>query len=57
MENALRHQGASSVDEVAEAVLEPGGSIVVALKPDAVNATRGDLDRLEAKLDRLLDAS
>ena len=54
VENALRHQGASSVDEVADAVLEPGGSIVVGLKPEAVNATRGDLDRLEAKLDRLL---
>src|SRR5205814_2521807 len=29
---ALRHQGANDADEVHEAVLEPGGSIVVRLK-------------------------
>ena len=54
VENALRHQDASSVDEVRRAVLQPGGSIVVNLEDWAVNATRGDVDRLEAKLDRLL---
>jgi uncharacterized membrane protein YcaP (DUF421 family) len=52
--NALRHQGASSVEEVAEATLKPGGSIVVELEPGAVNATRDDVARLEAKLDALL---
>jgi uncharacterized membrane protein YcaP (DUF421 family) len=57
VENALRHQGASSIDEVAEATLMPGGSIVVELEPGAVNATRADVDRLESKLDRLLDRS
>jgi uncharacterized membrane protein YcaP (DUF421 family) len=51
---ALRHQGASTVDEVQEAVLKPGGSIVVDLKPEAESATKGDVARLEAKLDRLL---
>jgi uncharacterized membrane protein YcaP (DUF421 family) len=39
---ALRHQGAASVDEVAQASLEPGGSIVVDLKPDARDVTVGD---------------
>jgi uncharacterized membrane protein YcaP (DUF421 family) len=51
---ALLRQGASSRDEVKLAELKPGGSIVVEFEPGAENATKGDLDRLEAKLDRLL---
>ena len=51
---AVRHQGANDVEEVKEAVLEPGGSIVVVLKEDEENATKADVRRLEAKLDALL---
>lgn len=51
--NAIRRQGANSVEEVHEAVLEPGGAIVVDLKHEAENATRGDIERLEAKLDAI----
>ena len=51
---ALRHQGALSIEDVQEAVLAPGGSIVLTLKPDAGPATVADIARLEAKLDRLL---
>jgi uncharacterized membrane protein YcaP (DUF421 family) len=54
---ALRRQGANTVDEVAEACLEPGGSIVVSLKPNDQDATKGDIRRLERKLDRLIAAS
>jgi uncharacterized membrane protein YcaP (DUF421 family) len=39
---ALRHQGASSIDDVAQASLEPGGSIVVDLKPEAQDVTVGE---------------
>src|SRR5690242_17183751 len=53
---ALLRQGASTVDEVSLAVLEPGGSIVVTLRPGSENATKADLATLEAKLDRLLAA-
>lgn len=53
---ALRHQGAMSVDDVQEAVLAPGGSIVLTLEPAKSPATREDIARLEAKLDRLLAA-
>ena len=53
--NALRRQGASTIDEVDTAELTPGGGIVVKLRADAENATAGDIARLEAKLDRLLD--
>ena len=54
---ALRHQGANDAEEVREAVLEPGGSIVVTLKSDEENATKADVHRLEAKLDALLGRS
>lgn len=39
---ALRKQGAATVDEVELASLEPGGSIVVDLKPDARDVTVAD---------------
>lgn len=39
---ALRRQGAASIEEVAKASLEPGGSIVVDLKPEAQDLTVGD---------------
>jgi uncharacterized membrane protein YcaP (DUF421 family) len=51
---ALRHQGADSVAEVEQASLEPGGSIVVDLKPDAQDLTVGeyrtDQERMIAEL-------
>jgi len=52
---ALRHQGANDAEEVREATLEPGGSIVVTLFDDEENATKADIRRLEDKLDALLD--
>jgi uncharacterized membrane protein YcaP (DUF421 family) len=39
---ALRAQGADSIDEVEQASLEPGGSIVMDLKPDAHDLTVAD---------------
>jgi uncharacterized membrane protein YcaP (DUF421 family) len=54
MEAALRRQNAYSVEDVEKVSLEPGGTIVVDLRPDLVSATRADIERLEAKLDRLL---
>jgi len=49
-------QGASSIAEVKRAQIYPGGAIVVQLNDQDQNATRGDLDRLEAKVDQLLAA-
>ena len=56
VEAAIRRQGANTVEEVDEARLDPGGSIVVRLKPGDQNASKGDIKRLERKLDRLLHA-
>ena len=54
LEGALRRQNAYKIDDVAELKLEPGGTVVVDLKPELENATKADVARLEAKLDRLL---
>lgn len=51
---ALRRQGANSVREVESLTIEPGGAIVTELREDLQSATRADIERLEAKLDRLL---
>ena len=56
MEAALRRQNAYQVEDVDEVKLEPGGTIVVDLRTDLQSATRADIARLEAKLDRLLGA-
>ena len=34
--------------------LEPGGTIVVDLRPELESATKADVERIERKLDRLL---
>lgn len=47
---ALRRQGASDVTEVREAVLAPGGSIVVDLAEQAQDVTRADLLRFHEQL-------
>lgn len=56
LEGALRRQNAYKIEDVAALKLEPGGTIVVDLKPELENATKEDVARLEAKLDRLLSA-
>jgi uncharacterized membrane protein YcaP (DUF421 family) len=54
MEAALRRQNAYKVEDVDQVKLEPGGTIVVDLRPDLESATKADIERIEAKLDRLL---
>ena len=56
MEAALRRQNAYKVDDVELVKLEPGGTIVVDLRPELESATKADIERIEAKLDRLLGA-
>lgn len=54
VEAALRRQNANRVEEVEEISIEPGGAIVVTLKPGEESATVEDVRRLEAKIDALL---
>ena len=56
LNNAIRTQGADSLSEVQRVALEPGGSITVELRPDAKNATIGDLRRAVDALTARLEA-
>jgi uncharacterized membrane protein YcaP (DUF421 family) len=56
VETAIRRQGASGISEVERASIYPGGAIVVQLHKKDENATRGDIDRLESKLNQLIAA-
>lgn len=46
----LRRQGANDMSEVEQALLAPGGTIVVDLETDAQDVTRGDLRRYHDEL-------
>lgn len=50
---ALREQNANDVTDVERAMLEPGGAVVVTLRPDQQPADRGDIDGLHRRLDAL----
>lgn len=47
---ALRNQGADAIEEVKLATLNPDGSLVVNLRPEAQSVTRSDLDEALARL-------
>jgi len=52
---ALRKQGAADVTEAQDAVLEPGGSILVTPRPEVQPATRADVAALRSAI-RAVDA-
>ena len=54
LDQSLHMQGADGVGEVAAATLNPRGSLVVELKSEDQNASRGDLDELRRHLDDAL---
>ena len=54
---AVRMQGAHRIEQVSRATLEPGGLLLVELFREQRDATYADIQRLEAKLDRLLERS
>jgi uncharacterized membrane protein YcaP (DUF421 family) len=56
LEVALRRQGAEHVGQVETVELYPSGAIVVNLEPEAHDASLGDVERLERKLDLVLAA-
>lgn len=53
VESALRAQGADGPQDVAEATLSAGGSIVVWLRPEEMSANRGDVATILQRLDEL----
>jgi uncharacterized membrane protein YcaP (DUF421 family) len=56
LEVALRRQGAENVKQVRTADLYPSGAVVVDLQREAHDATVSDVERIERKLDALMEA-
>jgi uncharacterized membrane protein YcaP (DUF421 family) len=53
LEHAVRLQNGDRLTQVQTGVLEPGGQLVLTLRPAEQSATRGDVERLAAQLARI----
>jgi uncharacterized membrane protein YcaP (DUF421 family) len=51
--HAVRLQNGDSIREVAKGIFDPGGQLIVTLKPAEQSATKGDVDRLAVQLARI----
>ena len=56
LDYAVRLQNGDTTDEVKKARLEPGGHLVLTLKPEEQQATKGDIYRLQQQLHAILVA-
>jgi uncharacterized membrane protein YcaP (DUF421 family) len=56
LEHAVRLQNGSGLDQVQSGVLMPGGQLLLTLRPEEQSASRGDVDRLTAQLNRIEQA-
>jgi uncharacterized membrane protein YcaP (DUF421 family) len=53
VEHAVRMQNGDTIADVASGVLEPSGQLLLTLKPEQQNATRGDIETVLTRLARL----
>jgi uncharacterized membrane protein YcaP (DUF421 family) len=53
LEHAVRLQNGDDIAQVDHGSLEPGGQLVLTLKPAEQGATKHDIDALRAQLDRI----
>jgi uncharacterized membrane protein YcaP (DUF421 family) len=56
LDHAVRLQNGDDVDEVETALLDPSGQLILTLKPEEQSATKGDVARLTAQLERIEQA-
>jgi len=50
LEHAVRMQNGDSIDDMQHGVLEPGGQLILDLKPSEQSATRADVEHILARL-------
>jgi uncharacterized membrane protein YcaP (DUF421 family) len=53
LDHAVRLQNGDDINQVRTGVLDPGGQLIITLKPEEQGATKQDVERLAAQLDRL----
>jgi uncharacterized membrane protein YcaP (DUF421 family) len=56
LDHAVRLQNGEDVDDIEDGVFDPDGHLILTLKQDAQDASRGDIARLEATLARIEQA-
>lgn len=56
IEHAVRMQSGDDVSEIGTGRIEPTGQLVLTLKPEEQSATKGDIRRLNARLDAIHSA-
>jgi uncharacterized membrane protein YcaP (DUF421 family) len=53
IDHAIRVQNGDDVSEIGNGLMEPSGQLVLSLKPAEQSATKGDVEHLNARLDRI----
>jgi len=53
IEHAVRVQNGDDINEIGTGRMEPAGQLVLTLKPADQNADKGDISRLNARLDAI----
>jgi uncharacterized membrane protein YcaP (DUF421 family) len=53
LDHAVRMQNGDDIAQVQTGVLEPGGQLVLTLRPEEQSATKADIERLAAQLARI----
>ena len=56
LDHAVRMQNGEDVSQVADGVLEPGGQLLLTLRPQEQSASKADVERLAAQLARIEQA-
>jgi len=53
IDHAVRLQNGNDVTDVESGVFDPGGQLILSLRAEARDATRSDVQRIEARLERI----
>ncbi|SDO92245.1 Uncharacterized membrane protein YcaP, DUF421 family [Nakamurella panacisegetis] len=53
LDHAIRTQNGDDITEIGKGTLEPGGQLVLTLKPSEQDATHGDISELTTRLERI----
>jgi uncharacterized membrane protein YcaP (DUF421 family) len=53
LEQAIRLQNGDDISEIAAGRIEPGGQLILTLKPEEQNATKGDVAAIGARLEAI----
>jgi uncharacterized membrane protein YcaP (DUF421 family) len=53
VDHAIRVQNGDDIGQIADGTMEPTGQLILSLKPEDQNATKGDITDLNTRLDKI----